>query len=192
MSADYQEGSKAEQLKKTLLVQEVKGSRRSTNFIVSSMVSIGGIGFLLAALSSYQGRDFLPLGHPASLIFIPQGLIMGLYGIAAFLLAIYQWTLVAMNFGAGRNCFDKDSGLLSVTRKGFFKEINLQVKLKDIKAVKLDVRDGINPRRRISLRLQGRNDLPLTGVGGKLLPLDQLEEEGAELAAFLEVNLEGL
>ena len=43
----------------------------------------------------------------------------------------------------------------------------------------------------MSLRLQGRRDLPLTRVG-EPLPLAQLEQEGAELARFLGVNLEGL
>ena len=65
------------------------------------------------------------------------------------------------------------------------------IPLKDIKAVKLEVRDGINPRRRISLRVQGRKDIPMTGVG-KLLTLVELEKQGAELARFLGVNLEGL
>lgn len=116
---------------------------------------------------------------------------MGLYGIAAFLLATYLWTLVAINFGAGVNRFDKQAGLLSVSRRGLLKEIRVEIPLKDVKAVKFQVRDGINPLRRIALRVQGRSDIPLTGVG-QPLPLVQLEREGAELASFLEVNLEGL
>ena len=174
-----------------LLDQSVTGSRKGSNYLVGSMVSIGGIGFLLASASSYFGKDFLPLGHPGSFIFVPQGLIMGLYGIAAFLLAVYQWSLVLVDFGAGRNVFDKNSGKLSISRRGFFKEINIAIPLKDVKAVKLEVREGINPRRRISLRVQGRRDLPLSGVG-QPPPLAQLEKEGAELARFLGVNLEGI
>jgi hypothetical protein len=57
--------------------------------------------------------------------------------------------------------------------------------------VKVDVRDGLNPRRRLSLRLQGRRDLPLTRVG-EPLPLAELERSGAELARFLKVPLEGV
>ena len=60
-----------------------------------------------------------------------------------------------------------------------------------IKAVKVEVRDGFNTRRRVSLRVQGRRDMPLTRVG-EPLPLAQLEQDGAELARFLNVNLEGL
>ena len=59
------------------------------------------------------------------------------------------------------------------------------------KAVKLEVREGINPRRRISLRLQNRSDIPLTSAGAPL-PLVELEKRGAELARVLGVNLEGV
>ena len=56
----------------------------------------------------------------------------------------------------------------------------------------LDISKGFNPRRRIALVLKGRKKpLPLSGAG-ELKPLLQVEEEGARLAKFLEVNLEGL
>ena len=54
-----------------VLEQPVLGSRRLSNFLVASAVTIGGVGFLLASLSSYLGRDLLPLGHPAALVFVP-------------------------------------------------------------------------------------------------------------------------
>ncbi len=191
MSTDFQDISSSQQDSQMLLQQRVLGSRKASNFIVGSMVTIGGIGFLLASISSYLGKDFLPLGHPASLIFVPQGLLMGLYGIAAFLLAIYLWTLIAINFGAGSNSFNKKSGLFSITRRGLFKEIKLELPLTDVKAVKLEVREGLNPLRRISLRVQGRRDIPLSGVG-QPRPLIDLEQESAELARFLGVSLEGI
>ena len=174
-----------------LFEQRVLGSRRTSNYLVASMVAIGGIGFSLASFSSYKGTDFLPIGHPSTLIFVPQGLIMGIYGIVALLLASYLWTLIAIDFGAGSNRFDKESDLLSVSRRAFLKEIKIDIPLRDVKAVKLEVREGINPLRRIVVRIQGRKDIPLTGVG-QPLPLVELEQEGAELARFLGVNLEGL
>ena len=174
-----------------LLEQPVVGSRRLSNVLVAGMVTIGGVGFLFASLSSYLGRDLLPLGHPAGLVFIPQGLVMGLYSIAAALLATYLWTVIAIDVGAGSNRFDKSSGLVPISRRGFRKPISVEIPIKDIKAVKVEVRDGFNTRRRVSLRVQGRRDMPLTRVG-EPLPLAQLEQDGAELARFLNVNLEGL
>ena len=175
----------------SFLEQEVFGSKRLSNYLLAGLVSVGGLGFTLASLSSYLAKDLLPLGHPSTLIFVPQGLVMGLYGIAGVLLAVYLWTLITIDFGAGINRFNKDTGSLLVTRKGFFKDIKLEVPLNDIQAVRLELRDGINPRRRISLKIKGRRDLPLSGVG-QPVPLAELEEEGAQLALFLGVNLEGL
>ena len=174
-----------------VLEQPVLGSRRLSNFLVAAAVSIGGIGFLLASLSSYLGRDLLPLGHPSALIFVPQGLVMGLYSIAAALLASYLWYVIAVNVGGGSNRFDKEAGMVTITRRGFRKPVNVEIPLKDVKAVKVEVRDGFNSRRRVALRIQGRRDMPLTRVG-EPLPLAQLEQDGAELAQFLGVNLEGL
>ncbi len=174
-----------------LLEQPVLGSRRLSNVLVAAMVTIGGVGFLFASLSSYLGRDLLPLGHPAGLVFVPQGLVMGLYSIAAALLATYLWAVIAIDVGSGSNRFDKQAGVITISRRGFRKPISVEIPLKDVQAVKVEVRDGFNTRRRVSLRVQGRRDMPLTRVG-EPLPLAQLEQDGAELARFLGVNLEGL
>jgi hypothetical protein len=169
----------------------VLGSRRLSNVLVAAVVSTGGLGFLLTSASSYLGRDLLPIGHPAALLWVPQGLVMGLYGLAAMALAAYLWTVIALDVGAGANRFDKQAGQLTVTRRGFRQLISVETSLKDIQAVKVDVRDGLNPRRRLALRVQGRRDLPLTRVG-EPMPLAELEQGGAELARFLGVPLEGV
>ena len=181
--------SKKEQ-SELVLEQKIKGSRKVSNYLVASMLSIGGVGFLLASFSSYFGRDLLPLGNPSTLIFVPQGLVMGLYGVAAFFLAIYFWRLISIDYGSGVNRFDKNKGILSLTRRGFLKNIEIEIPIDEIKAVKLDVREGFNPMRRVTLRIKGRKDLPISRVGSPK-PLLDLESEGAEIARFLEVNLEG-
>ncbi|EAQ76007.1 MULTISPECIES: photosystem I assembly protein Ycf4 [unclassified Synechococcus] len=175
----------------SLLEQPVQGSRRLSNYLVASAVTAGGIGFLLTSLSSRLGRDLLPLGHPAELEWVPQGLVMGAYGIAGVLLATYLWSVITLDVGAGSNRFDQESSQATITRRGFRQKIEVDIPLREILAVKVDVRDGLNPRRRLSLRLQGRRDLPLTRVG-EPLPLAELERSGAELARFLKVPLEGV
>ena len=172
--------------------QKINGSRKISNYLIGGMLTIGGIGFVLAAISSYTGKDLLPLGNPSTLLFIPQGIIMGAYGIIANLLNIYLWYLVFINFGSGYNFFDKDSQSVEIKRKGLFKDIEVKLNFDEIKSVKLDISEGFNPRRRIALVLKGRKKaLPLSGAG-ELKPLLQVEEEGARLAKFLNVNLEGL
>jgi len=174
-----------------VLEQPVLGSRRLSNVLVAAVVSAGGLGFLLTSASSRLGVDLLPIGHPAALDFVPQGLVMGLYGVAATLLSTYLWTVIGLDVGSGSNRFDRSSGEATISRRGFRQQIDVRVPLQQIKAVKVEVRDGLNPRRRLSLRIQGRRDLPLTRVG-EPLPLAELELGGARLARFLGVPLEGL
>ena len=172
--------------------QKIGGSRKISNYIVGGMLTIGGVGFLLASLSSYTGKDLLPLGNPSSLLFVPQGIIMGAYGVLANILNIYLWYLVFINFGSGTNSFDKNSKSIEIKRKGLLKDIEVKLNFDEIKSVKLDISEGFNPKRRIALVLNGRKKpLPLSGAG-ELKPLLQVEEEGARLAKFLDVNLEGL
>ena len=174
-----------------LLELSVLGSRRLSNLLVALAVSIGGIGFLLASASSRLGRNLLPMGHPAELIWVPQGLVMGLYGIAAVLLATYLWTVIAIDVGSGSNRFDRIASQAVISRQGFRQRIEVVIPLREIQAVKVEVREGISPQRRLALRVQGRRDLPLTRVG-EPMPLADLELSGARLARFLGVPLEGL
>ncbi|MFN5194870.1 MAG: photosystem I assembly protein Ycf4 [Cyanobacteriota bacterium] len=173
------------------LEQPVLGSRRLSNILIAAAVTLGGVGFLLTSASSRFGRDLLPIGHPAELVWVPQGLVMGLYGLAAVLLATYLWTVIAIDVGSGQNRFDRRTGEALVWRQGFRRRIEVSVPLRDIQAVRLDIRDGLSPRRRIALRIQGRRDLPLTRVG-EPMPLAEIELAGARLARFLGVPLEGL
>ncbi|MEB3199473.1 MAG: photosystem I assembly protein Ycf4 [Synechococcaceae cyanobacterium] len=169
----------------------VLGSRRLSNILVASAVSLGGLGFLLTSASSRFGIDLLPVGHPAELTWVPQGLVMGLYGAAAVLLATYLWTVVVLDVGSGSNRFDRRTRQARISRRGFRSMIVVDIPLKTIQAVRIEVRDGLSPRRRLALRVQGRRDLPLTQVG-EPQPLAALELDGARLARFLGVPLEGL
>ena len=172
--------------------QKINGSRKFSNYLIGGMLTIGGVGFILASLSSYTGKDLLPLGNPSTLLFVPQGLIMGAYGIIANLLNIYLWYIVYINFGSGLNSFDKTSRVVLIKRKGLFKEIDVKVNFDEIKSVTLDISEGFTPRRRIALVLKGRKKILPLSSSGDLKPLLEVEEEGARLAKFLSVNLEGI
>jgi uncharacterized membrane protein YdbT with pleckstrin-like domain len=174
-----------------VLEQSVLGSRRPSNVAVAVVVSLGGVGFVLTSLSSFLHRDLLPIGHPADLAWVPQGLVMGLYGVAAVLLATYLWLVIGIDVGGGSNRFDRSAGTATILRRGFRQLIDVRIPLREIQAVKVEVRDGLNPRRRLALRVQGRRDMPLTRVG-EPMPLADLELTGAQLARFLGVPLEGV
>jgi uncharacterized membrane protein YdbT with pleckstrin-like domain len=174
-----------------VLEQRVTGARRLSNLVAAIAVTLGGTGFFLASLSSRLGRDLLPILQAAQLAWIPQGIVMGLYGVAALLLSTYLWVVIGVDLGSGFNRFDKSNGYALISRNGLRGLIQVEVPLRSIQSVRLEVRDGISPLRRLSLRIQGRRDLPLTAVG-EPQPLADLELSGAKLARFLGVPLEGL
>jgi len=175
----------------TVFEQSVLGSRRLSNILVALAVTLGGVGFALASLSSRLGRTLIPIFSTAELPWVPQGLVMGFYGLAALLLATYLWTVIAVDLGGGSNRFDKTTATAVILRRGLRQLITVEVPLRDIQAVKVEVREGLNPLRRLSLRINGRRDLPLTRIG-EPIPLSDLEFSGASLARFLGVPLEGI
>jgi Ycf4 len=177
-----------------VLHQSVVGSRRFSNLFWATVVQIGGAGFLLAGASSYLRVNLLPFSDPIQLVFLPQGLAMSFYGVSATLLGLYLWLTMFWDVGGGYNEFDKKNGLVTIFRWGFpgkNRKIELTCKTDEVQAVKVDLRDGLSPRRSLYLRVKSRRDIPLTRVG-QPMSLSELENQGAELARFLEVPLEGL
>ena len=178
----------------TVLSQPVLGSRRFSNFFWATVVSIGGIGFLLAGLSSYFKVNLLPISNPIQLAFIPQGIALTFYGIAGTLLATYLWVAILLDIGGGYNKFDREAGEITIFRNGFpgkNRRIELVSQLADAQAVRVDIKDGLSPRRTLYVRIKGRREIPLTRVG-EPISLTELETQGADLARFLGVPLEGL
>ena len=68
---------------------EIIGSRRFSNYFWSVVLFLGGIGFLLAGISSYLKINLLPFTNSTELVFIPQGLVMMFYGTLSFGISIY-------------------------------------------------------------------------------------------------------
>ncbi|NCO75898.1 MAG: photosystem I assembly protein Ycf4 [Cyanobacteria bacterium] len=177
-----------------ILRQNITGSRRFSNLWWAIVVSIGGIGFLLAGLSSYLHTNLLIVSDTSTLQFVPQGIALTFYGVAGVLLALYLWLMVFLNVGGGYNEFDKEKGNVTIFRFGFLgknRRIELVYNLDDIQAIRAEIKEGLNPRRTLYLRVKPKRDIPLTPVG-EPISLAKLENQGAELARFLTVPLEGL
>jgi len=177
-----------------LFRQSIVGSRRFSNYWWATIVAIGGVGFLLSGISSYLHVNLLPFSDPTQLVFLPQGLAMSFYGAAGTLFSLYLWATILLDVGSGYNEFDKAAGQVKIFRWGFpgkNRKIELTFAIDTIQAVKVNLQEGLNPKRELYLRVKGRRDIPLTRVG-QPLALSELENQGAELARFLGVPLEGL
>lgn len=180
--------------KQQTLRQNVLGSRRLSNIVWAAIVTMGGIGFLLAGLSSYLKKNLLIVSDTSQLQFIPQGVALTFYGIAGSLLATYLWLLVIWNIGGGYNEFNKQKGQVTISRLGYpgkNRQVEVDIPIAEVQSVRVEIRDGLSPKRALYLRSKKRRDIPLTRVG-EPIALSTLENQGAELAKFLEVPLEGL
>ena len=98
---------------------KIIGSRRFSNYFWSVFLFIGGLGFLLAGLSSYFKINLLPFANPIELNFIPQGILMLVYGTGASLVNIYLILIIFWDVGGGYNEFDLANSTIRLVRRGF-------------------------------------------------------------------------
>ena len=172
----------------------IVGSRRFSNYFYSFFLCIGGIGFLLAGISSYFKINLLPFANPTELVFIPQGLVMMFYGTLSFGVSMYILTTVLLDIGGGYNEYNRVENLVKIVRKGFpgkNREVLLTYPLSNIRAIGIKITEGLNPTRSIYLCLKDERKIPLTPVQ-EPTSISTLEEQAASLAKFLDLKLENL
>jgi hypothetical protein len=173
---------------------KIVGSRRFSNYFWSVFLFIGGLGFLLAGISSYFKINLLPFANPTELVFIPQGLVMMFYGTLSLGISIYIILTVLLDIGSGYNEFNKIENLVKIVRKGFpgkNREILLTYQFSNIRSIGIKITEGLNPTRSIYLCLKDERQIPLTPVQ-EPTSISDLEEQAADLAKFLDLKLENL
>ena len=173
---------------------KIVGSRRFSNYFWSVFLFIGGLGFLLAGISSYFKVNLLPFANPTELVFIPQGLVMMFYGTLSLGISIYIIVTLLLDIGSGYNEYNKTENIVKIVRKGFpgrNREILLTYPLTNIRSIGIKITEGLNPTRIIYLCLKDERQIPLTPVQ-EPTSISDLEEEAADLAKFLDLKLENL
>jgi len=178
----------------TVLRQEITGARRFSNLFWAVISAIGGVGFLLAGLLSYLGTNLLIVSDTSQLQFVPQGVALIFYGAAGCLVCLYQVLTYLWDVGGGYNEFNQETGKVTLFRWGFpgkNRRLEFTHAIPDVLAIKAEIREGLNPKRALYLKVKQHRDIPLTRAG-QPISLADLENQGAELARFLGVPLEGL
>lgn len=173
---------------------KITGSRQFSNYLWSTFLFIGGIGFLLAGFSSYFKINYLPFTNTIDLVFLPQGLVMLFYGTLSCSLSIYIFITIFLDVGSGYNEYNKVEKLIKIVRKGFpgkNREIFLTYPLSNVKAIGIQITEGLNPNRTIYLCLNDERKIPLTPTQ-EPISISQFEQEAADLAKFLDLKLENL
>lgn len=173
---------------------KIIGSRRFSNYFWSFFLFLGGIGFLLAGISSYLNINLLPFANLTELTFIPQGLVMMFYGTLSFGISIYILITVILDIGSGYNEYNRIENLVKIVRKGFpgkNREILLTYPLSNIQSIGIKITEGLNPTRNIYLCLKDDRKIPLTPVQ-EPISISDLENEASGLAKFLDLTLENI
>jgi hypothetical protein len=179
---------------KKSLYYTVPGARRLSNYIWGTILTVGGLGFLLTGLSCYLNYAILPFINIQTIQFFPQGLVMSFYGILGLSLSIYIWLIILWDLGQGYNEFNLETGEIQIFRWGFpgkNRRINLKYLISEVQSIRVEIKEGINPRRVIYLKLRGNREIPLTRAG-QPISIQELENQAAELARTLQVSLEGI
>lgn len=218
----------------------IVGERRFSNYWWATVIFLGASGFLYTGISAYLGQSLFEFlfsslingaNNPESTLqnsiaqqavnsgfditFFPQGLLMSFYGSLGLLLSLYWVLLIFWNVGGGFNEFNKKDGFIRIFRWGYpgkNRKIDLIYSLKDVEAIRVELKQGLDPQRTIFLRLKGnsslnknsensnktipsmqgfKREIPLTGIS-QPLTLKEIEKQASELANFLQVSLEGL
>jgi hypothetical protein len=119
---------------------------------------------------------------------------MSFYGILAISLSIYIWLIILWDLGQGFNEFNLEKDEIRIFRWGFpgkNRRIDLKYSVSDVQSIRVEINEGLNPKRVIYLKLRGNREIPLTRAG-QPISIQELENQAAELARTLQVSLEGI
>jgi hypothetical protein len=181
----------------------ITGAQRVSNYWWASVISLGGISFLLTGFAAFLQTNLFVFNQSKSITFFPQGLIMCFYGSLGLPFGVYLWCTILWRVGNGFNEFNKNevvpdsaqltrAGVVRIFRWGLpgrNRRIDFIYKMQDVEGVRVELKEGVNPKRVISLKIKGKGNIPLTRIG-QPISLENIESEASELAQFLKVSLE--
>jgi len=181
-------------MNKKIRTDLILGSKRFSNYAWSFILMTGGIGFCLTGVGSYFNLNTILFVQFSDINFIPQGIVMLFYGTIAILFSLFLIYSILTDVGGGYNKYDKEKKEIEIFRLGYNKknkQMLLKYNFRDIKSIKIELKDDINPKREIYLVTKNKNQIPLTRIGEPLL-LSDVENQAIELANFLNIPIEGI
>jgi len=173
---------------------EIPGSRRPSTYLTAIVLTLGGLGFLLAGLGPFLGINLLPFTNTLGLERWPQAATMLFYGVLALLFSAYYWMVIVLDVGSGYNEFDKEQRRVVIFRRGFpgkNRTIEIVHPLDAVLGLRVELKDGLNPRRHLFLKLKGARDLRLSPIG-QPPTLAVVEDQASAIARFLNIGVEGI
>lgn len=120
---------------KIILREEIQNKQLLTDYIFSSIILLGSLGFLITGISSFLNYNFIYFLNAEKILFFPQGLTMCFYGSIGTIISISQFLILYWEIGKGYNEFNKEKGTVEIYRKGYpgkNSEVKLEYEIKDI------------------------------------------------------------
>jgi hypothetical protein len=179
---------------RVILKENIPGAKRFSNYGFSIILIIGGFGFFITGVSSFFNLNPLWFINLENIKFIPQGIVMIFYGTTAILLGSFLLVTIIWDIGGGYNEYNKEEEQITLFRFGFpgkYRKILIQYKMDQIKALQVNIKEGLNPKRELYLRTKDQKYIPITPIGAPMI-LSELEERALELSQFIGVKVEGL
>nr|YP_010850609.1 photosystem I assembly protein Ycf4 [Lophurella hookeriana]WGH13379.1 photosystem I assembly protein Ycf4 [Lophurella hookeriana] len=177
-------------------IDKILGSRRFSNYFWAAIILIGGFSFFFIGIKSYLELYFnnLFVVNNKNILFLPQGAAMTFYGMTGVLTSFFLWYTIVFNVGSGYNEFNNKTGIITIFRLGFpgkSRILKLQYKIAEIYSIKINIQDGLSPKREIYLKTKDKREIPLTKVG-EPLSIQEVEQQAKDIALFLKIQLEGV
>lgn len=175
-------------------IDKIPGSRRFSNYWWATVVTVGSLVFFCVGLSSYFNKSHFFFIDIENLIFLPQGIVMGCYGILGIIVGCFLWYTIVLNIGSGYNEFNNENGIITIFRLGFpgkNRILKLEYNIQQIYSIKVKITEGFSPKREILLKTKDKREIPITKVG-QPISLLELEAQASNLAQFLGVFVEGI
>nr|YP_009399489.1 photosystem I assembly protein [Dictyomenia sonderi]ARW69095.1 photosystem I assembly protein [Dictyomenia sonderi] len=173
----------------------ILGSRRLSNYWWAAIILIGGFSFFLIGIASYLELYFnnMSFFHHQNISFLPQGAVMTFYGMTGILTSLFLWYTIIFDVGSGYNEFNHYTGIITIFRFGFpgkNRVLKLQYKITEVYSIKINIQEGLSPKREVYLKTKDQREIPLTKVG-EPLSIEEIELQAKEIALFLKIKLEG-
>ena len=73
---------------------------------------------------------------------------------------------------------------------GIKRRVFLRFLMRDIQSIRIQVKEGLYPRRILYMEIRGQGIIPLTRTDDKFFTPREIEQKAAELAYFLRVPIE--
>ena len=136
----------------------ITGAKRISNYWWAFIVSFGGLAFFITGFASFLQKGIFLFNQSKTISFFPQGLIMCFYGCLGLLFGLYLWCTIFWKVGDGFNEFNQNQGFVRIFRWGLpgkNRRIDFQYKIEEIEGVRVELKEGLNPQRTISLKIKG-------------------------------------